>query len=283
MRRAYTFCRYAVAAILFWYGFAKLTGAQFTILDSELDKPLGEVSGFWLTWYYFGYSAIYGNALALVQIGAGVLLLFRRTTLLGASILFGVMANIVLIDIFYGVAFGALVAAVLLLAALSFILSQHRRELGELFWTRQNTVYAGDEARRSPAWLRHAVRLALVAVAALGTYYIANFNNRVPTPLDGRWAVEAAEGLAAPVPSMLYFERNRAFMAVVRTEHEGRSDWAERHFEVDGDRLGIWTRWLSKGDPIFAGTWSLDGERLRLDGDWNGRPAALQLRRTSTL
>ena len=39
------------------YGFAKLHGSQFTVLDSELTRPMGEVSGFWLTWYYPGYSA----------------------------------------------------------------------------------------------------------------------------------------------------------------------------------------------------------------------------------
>jgi len=27
------------------YGFAKLNGSQFTVLDSELAKPMGEVSG----------------------------------------------------------------------------------------------------------------------------------------------------------------------------------------------------------------------------------------------
>ena len=50
------FFRYGAALVLLVYGFAKINGSQFTILDSELDKPMGRVSGFWLTWYYFGYS-----------------------------------------------------------------------------------------------------------------------------------------------------------------------------------------------------------------------------------
>ncbi len=52
MNRFYSFLRYFVALAVILYGFAKLNGSQFTILQSELDKPLGEVSGFWLTWYY---------------------------------------------------------------------------------------------------------------------------------------------------------------------------------------------------------------------------------------
>jgi len=77
-----TIVRYGAALVLLVYGFAKINGSQFTILDSELDKPLGQVSGFWLTWYYFGFSKFYGNFLALAQIGGAVLLTFPRTTLL---------------------------------------------------------------------------------------------------------------------------------------------------------------------------------------------------------
>jgi len=44
-----TIVRYGAALVLLVYGFAKINGSQFTILDSELDKPLGQVSGFWLT------------------------------------------------------------------------------------------------------------------------------------------------------------------------------------------------------------------------------------------
>ena len=41
------FVRFATAFVMLFYGFAKINGAQFTILDSELDKPMGWVSGFW--------------------------------------------------------------------------------------------------------------------------------------------------------------------------------------------------------------------------------------------
>ena|ERR1035438_1263829 len=93
--------RYAAALVILIYAFAKLNGSQFTILDSELDKPMGHVSGFWLTWYYFGFSPFYGTFLALVQIAGALFLTFRRTALLGACILAPMLANIILIDIFW--------------------------------------------------------------------------------------------------------------------------------------------------------------------------------------
>src|SRR2546423_13924738 len=101
MKWFYRALRFFVASFIILYVFAKLNGSQFTILDSELDKPMGQVSGFWLTWYYFGYSAVYGNLIGLVQIAGGVLLMFRRTTLLGSCLLLAVITNIILVDIFY--------------------------------------------------------------------------------------------------------------------------------------------------------------------------------------
>ena len=77
--------RYTVALLVITYGFAKLNGSQFTILDSELDKPMGHVSGFWLTWYYFGYSKFYGNLIALAQIIGGVLLMLSRAGLISGA------------------------------------------------------------------------------------------------------------------------------------------------------------------------------------------------------
>jgi hypothetical protein len=53
-------------------------GSQFTVLDSELTRSLGEVSGFRLTWHYFGYSPAYGTVLALIQILSCVLLMVVR-------------------------------------------------------------------------------------------------------------------------------------------------------------------------------------------------------------
>ncbi len=123
------FVRFTAAFVLLIYGFAKLNGAQFTILDSELDKPMGQVSGFWLTWHYFGYSPFYGTFLALVQIGGAILLTFSRTALLAACILAPMLANIVLIDICFGVDLGATAMAILLLRMMIGLIAPHWRRL----------------------------------------------------------------------------------------------------------------------------------------------------------
>src|SRR5437762_9958483 len=138
MNVQYIAARYLAFFLILIYGFAKLNGSQFTILQSELDKPMGAVSGFWLTWYYFSYSPVYGTLIALLQIVGGVLLMFRKTTLLGACILFPVVTNIILVDICFAIDFGALLVAIIIESALIIILAAYKRELVELFWTKQD-------------------------------------------------------------------------------------------------------------------------------------------------
>ncbi|HEX7707689.1 MAG TPA: hypothetical protein VF701_14625 [Thermoanaerobaculia bacterium] len=261
--RFYDLSRWFVALAMSLYGFAKLFGAQFTVLDSELDKPMREVPGFWLTWYYYSYSAVYGNLLALTQIAGGLMLTFRRTTLAGAVLLFGILSNIVLVDIFYGVDAGGLIAAVVLWLLVLAILFHHRRELRELFWNSQPAEAVEGSFGRGRA-IRWFARASLLLVPALFTFWIANYNNRLPTPIDGRWRVQAAAGLPlTETPLYIYFERNRAHLVVFRYENE----WRTHHFDIEsGGRISIAERWLVKGAPIFSGIWRLDGRELVLEG-----------------
>ncbi|HEY0022543.1 MAG TPA: hypothetical protein VGB24_06515 [Longimicrobium sp.] len=255
------------------YGFAKLMGSQFTILDSELDKPMGEVSGFWLTWYYFGYSAVYGSFIAVSQICGALLLTFRRTTLLGACLLFGITTNIVLVDLCYGVEPGGTATAIILWCCLLGMVLFYREALMHLFWRATAGPRHGG-VRRAAAW---SIRCGMVVLAASFTYWVANYNNRLPTPLDGAWEVRARQGGTgqAMVPARIYFERNRAHMVVFR--HADR--WTTHHFEIDPASRGlhVWDEWLRKGEIVFRGTYTLQGDRMELRGRFAGSQSTVAL------
>ena len=224
MTRGVRFARWLAAVLMITYGFAKLTGSQFTVIDSEVTKPMGEVSGFWLTWYYFGSSTVFGTVIALVEIGGGLLLAWPRTSLVGVLVLLPVVGNIILMDILFGI--GALPASVTVLICLLVIARPHARRLAEA------VLLDSAPSRRTVAVRRIAV--AAVLAGAWGfTYWVANHNNRNPTPIDGIWAVEAGDGTLERV----FFEYNRAGMAVFRFED---GDMVH-HFEVDADdRVRVW-------------------------------------------
>jgi hypothetical protein len=267
-RRGYRFLRFFVSSFLLLYGFAKLFGAQFTILSSELDKPMGQVSGFWLTWYYFGYSSIYGNLIGVVQVLGALLLMFRKTTLLGVFLLLPVIGNIFLINVFYQIDIGTPIVSLLLLGALIGILGFHKKELLEVFWTKQNSAFPDRREAKWMIWVSYAVRVLLILFMMVFTYWTANYNNRLPTPLDGAWEVTSGsvqnDGSGNPL-SAVFFERNRAHMCVFK-----RTDgsYEQHHFDVDPAQrtITIWKEWRWKGDKIFDGSYQLSGAELRLNG-----------------
>jgi hypothetical protein len=281
LKWAYVLARYIVSFLVIGYGFAKLNGAQFNIIDSELDKPMGDVSPFWLTWYYFGYSRLYGNFIALVQVGGGVLLMFRRTTLLGTCLLLPVIGNIILIDVFFGIAYSALPVAVFIFVMLLFIGSRHWRELLDVFWTRQNAVFPTGKRRPLTLAAKAAVCVLFIAVPCAASYWVANYNNRRPTPIDGTWDVvkDVSDPGTAAVPSVIFFERNVAYMAVFKHSSQ---DYKIHHFEVEPSKqsITIWEEWMKRDKRIFQGTYDVSGSQLVLQGRFEDTDQEITLRLT---
>jgi hypothetical protein len=234
--------RWIAAGLLMLYGFAKLNGSQFTVLDSELAKPMGEVSGFWLTWYYFSYSPVYGTLIALVQIVGAALLIWPRTALVAALTLVPVVTNIILIDLFYGVATDAMLVAVLILGCLLAVIGPH---VGRLL-----AAVLLNPPPRTGGVVRAAVLASMLAVAWAFTWWVANYNNRAPTRIDGVWSV--ASDAQAPSPwREVFFEYNRAHLAVFRDANRRDS---QHHFEVREDGVvRVWETWLRKGELIMEG------------------------------
>ena len=264
MSRGVRVARWLAAVIMIAYGFAKLTGSQFTVLDSELTKPMGQVSGFWLTWYYFGFSSTYRTIIALVEIGGGLLLVWPRTSLLGALVLLPVVGNIILTDILFGV--GALPVSVTVLVCLLIVLRPHARRLAE-------AVLLEIKSSRRAVTLRAAAVVAVLAGAWGFGYWAANYNNREPTPIDGVWTVEdsgvAVEDDGARL-QRVFFEYNRSYMAVFRFADGD----AVHHFEVDSGRVRVWETWKEKGTLIYEGE-IVDTGRIELQLSGGGSPVVL--------
>jgi hypothetical protein len=280
--KIYSVCRYLVALIIISYGFAKLNGSQFTILDSELDKPMGQVPGFWLTWYYFGYSN-YGNIIAIIQIISGLLLMFRKTTLLASIIIFGMMFNIVLIDIFYQINLSGLLSAIITLILTFIILLSHKSDIIKFLSSKHNGLSFFTKESKYINFSRNLIRILIVFGAFSFTYWTAHVNNVFPTSIDGSWEIiKSSQDVKQDERKLthIYFEKNRAFLCVFRYENV----WHNHHFEVDEsfDTITISEFWLHPKDDeiIFRGKFIETGNILKLDGKLkNGQPVTLELRK----
>jgi hypothetical protein len=204
----------------------------------------------------------------------GVLLIVPRTALLAALALLPMAVNILLIDIFYGVDLGGTAAALVLCGCLISVVAPHTTRLLDAVLLRR------EPAR--PSTISGVVLMAIVAGAFAFTWWGANYNNRAPTEIDGVWSVTSQEGSLPEVPRwrQVFFERNRAFMAVFRSADALE---ARHHFEIDADRrITVWRHWLRKGELVMRGR-LLDDGRIELELEPEGRGGMLILERETRL
>jgi len=206
--------RYSVAYTIATYGFAKILKTQFAFLYSRNDTPVGSLSGFELTWNYFGYSYKLALILAALQIGGAALLLFRRTTLLGICVLIPVMLNIVLINVFYSIAVGAFLVSVILTGALTYLLVLNRKPLIHAFF---NTT--GNLPSIGLSYVKHIVRLAILALSFFTIYrYIMD---EKPIDFVGKWRVDKLERDGKLVAENAWVTDINAWKNIYVEEHNG--------------------------------------------------------------
>ncbi|WP_052495968.1 hypothetical protein [Pedobacter lusitanus] len=120
----HTFCRYFLATMILSYAFAKILGTQFTTQPGTYDKPVGSLSGFELTWYYYGYSYWYGLFIAGSQIVSSLLLFFRKTTRPGIILFLAFMINILMVDFAFDIDGAKGFATILTMMALFVFFSE---------------------------------------------------------------------------------------------------------------------------------------------------------------
>ena len=96
--------RFTLAFTLLAYGFAKVYPMQFrSPFLSTLAETYGESSPMGILWTFMGASAAYTKFCGFAEVLAGALLLFRRTTTLGALVAVGAMSNVVMLNFCYDV------------------------------------------------------------------------------------------------------------------------------------------------------------------------------------
>ncbi|HEY2364516.1 MAG TPA: hypothetical protein VGK36_25600 [Candidatus Angelobacter sp.] len=156
--------RYLSAFLLLVYASTKLVGRQFHVPAAMALRPAGSLSGYQLAWFYYGYSHTYEVILGMVELAGGALLLFRKTALLGAALMLPVMTNIVMINVFYVIGWGAMCTSTFIFASMLAVLWHHRHALVGVFWTDQ----AGEPANARRYYRITAALVVLLVITLMG-------------------------------------------------------------------------------------------------------------------
>ncbi|NRB51305.1 MAG: hypothetical protein HRU41_26775 [Saprospiraceae bacterium] len=154
-----TYTRYYVALIILSYGLFKIVPVQFSEpSQSILLQTYGESSPMRLLWTFMGYSTTYQIFGGVAEAIGAVFLLFRRTTLLGALILVGVLTNVVLMNYCFDVPV-KLASTHYLIFSIGLV-AIYSRPLIQLFFLNQST----NPMEQSPLFEKRKLRLAAVII-----------------------------------------------------------------------------------------------------------------------
>lgn len=161
--------RYCIAFNIMAFGWKKFYGLQFIVPSEIAQMPMNQQTGEWLTWFYFGYSHTFGIIIATIQIIGGFMLLFRKTVLAGAIILFSLLLNLTLINVFYGMNAGALLQSVLLTIGVLFLLLLDYKKLVDFFFKTKSDLPSLNSNDRL---LKNVLRFSAIVLSLLFTLYL---------------------------------------------------------------------------------------------------------------
>jgi len=115
-----------IVLAMFIYGGAKLFQFDGAV---EIDKTLSELTGMELMWAFYGYSKSFALTLGIFEIIGGILILIKRTRIIGCLFTSTILVNVIFQDIYFGIHLGALKAALLYQLLILIILWLNKEKL----------------------------------------------------------------------------------------------------------------------------------------------------------
>lgn len=144
--------RYFLIYQMFGYGFAKVFMTQFPAPNLiRLTETYGDSSPMGLAWAFMGYSEGYNWFTGGAEVLAGMLLLWRRTTTLGALVGAGVMANVAVMNFCYDIP--VKIFSSLLFLMFLYILINDLQRLANVFVLNRPAPAADIAFPKKPRWL----------------------------------------------------------------------------------------------------------------------------------
>jgi len=258
--------RFGVAYDLASFGWEKICHLQLMVPSSWLDRPYSDFLPSELFWTFFSHSYLFSCIIAGIQILGAMLLLFRRTRLVGVFILLPVLANILLMDIFYQIGDSVVVhASIMMLGTLYFLFIEFDR-LKEFFFATKDRLPPLNVSR----YLKIAIRLSIIYVPLL---LIAMHGGIDKHPqLTGKYEVKQlrvnrqvvrSSGSCDSVLTIVYFDIKNGCVFEFNSPHRR---W-NGTFTLDANNLRI--DWRSPTDkPAFKGMVSkgVDAGAILLNG-----------------
>ena len=188
--------RYFLVCALFSYGFNKLSGSQFAFPSPiRMLQPYGDLNHWSVLWSFMGSSRFYSFFGGLLETTCGLLLLFRKTSTIGAILTLGVLGNVLMINIGYDVMVKIMLVNYLLMSF--FLLAHNAKNLYKLFILHKSASFSivpmVFQRVKKNRWIFIGLKLCLIffILYPLAKREIRNVSGKMkPKTMEGIYIVE---------------------------------------------------------------------------------------------
>ncbi|TVR13205.1 MAG: hypothetical protein EA391_14425 [Balneolaceae bacterium] len=278
--------RYYLFAVLFLYGIVKVIKTQFPFPELwRFLQPLGDVSPMGLAWTYIGFSTSYTFFAGVMEIIPALLLLFRKTTSLGALISVGVMTHVVVMNFSYDIPVKLFSIHIVLFSL--FLLAFDARRILNVFILNKTA----DAVDYKPLFVKKRLQYGVVLFKGLfiASIIIPNILNTwgryqqmegraENVPLYGIWKVEEFIENGESIPPLITVRERWHYLIF---EHPGRAvlirtNQDRDHFSAQVDTTGQ-TIVLSRLNSSMVFSYEKKDSVLVLSGDHGSESHSITL------
>jgi hypothetical protein len=285
--------RYSLAYTMLLYGLDKVFPLQFgSGLDfMSLTEPYGDFSPMGVLWKFMAASRGYTFFGGMSEVAGAILLLFRRTTTLGAMVNFGVLLNVALLNFCYDVPV-KLFSTHLLLMAVFLAAPDLRRLLNFLVLNRGNEPAELSAPRFERRWIQ--ISAIVFQVLFLGCFFgsainmtwneYKELNNEKRPPLYGLYAVETFSRNGQELPPL---STDSSRWKKVSIQHPGRlgirmmddsTKYYNTQYDAATNSFALWERGEKSQTNVLAYSW-VDADQVVLQGELGTNALSVHLRR----
>lgn len=229
----------------------KLLHMQFRIDHYEAFVPLAELSKPAHMWSFFGRSYAYNIFIGLTELAVGILIIFKRTRLLGLLISLGVCLNIFILNIQFDLIYEVVRHIIITLTLTIILLFEYRKDVYKFFIEMGGKANGITKQSKAGIWkILRIVYVILFPIAYfifsyviissfdynfIGSYEIKN------TQIENK-LIKFNNGRLGDTP-MLFFEKNfRVKLSVNDSLHHGS-------YKIEGNHL-LMSFWSTTNHPF---------------------------------
>lgn len=301
----HSYLRYTLAFIMLGYGLAKVGAVVNQFAEPSVNRLMsthGELSPMGVLWTFMGSSRTYTQFAGLGEVVGALLLIWRRTTILGAAATFGVMLNVMMLNFCYDVPVKQY-SFHLVVMALYLMLADAPRLANLLIWNQpvEKANLLPPYTNSRTIWLQRALKAYIILMGIAwplgrfiyGELNVADKTHALATPaFYGTYEVDEFLVDDQPVPPTLTDNTRWRYLTLRRTQPRGGTPLPTDYFAIrmmdrsqrgsplvlslDEKTLMLETASRTNLPSKFTID-SLDDRKLTLSGEANGKKIEIKL------